>query len=116
METQKLVGTVKLEGDYAATILSYYLWGKAEAPKFYEIADEKFIRPETEPDEASLKIGIDAKEYMDKIGNNIILSRQRMFQLLTKFAACPCREDRVRQFGKRGEALSLCLVWRCSAL
>ena len=81
METQKIVGTVKFEGNYAITILSYYLCGQAEASSPSEIADERFILNKGESDTPFISIGVDAKEYMEKIGNNIVLSRQNMFKL-----------------------------------
>ena len=81
METQKIVGTVKFEGNYAITILSYYLCGQDEASSPSEIADERFILNKGESDTPFISIGVDAKEYMEKIGNNIVLSRQNMFKL-----------------------------------
>lgn len=65
-----------LEGNYASRMLCQYLWGQQEAPKPEEIADAKFIRPLP----ARTTVEIDAREYMENVGKNIVLAQQRMFQ------------------------------------
>lgn len=68
--------TIKLaDGNYAQQILSYYLWGQSTAPSASEVADGKWIR-----DVKEMTVNIDAKEYMNQIGNNIPLAQQTIFQ------------------------------------
>ncbi len=72
-------------GIYAETMLSYYLWGQPTPPTPNEIADDKFIRPLLETDSknntvAAVTIEVDATEYMQKVGNNLPLAQQKIFQ------------------------------------
>ncbi|MBQ9259548.1 MAG: hypothetical protein IJ187_06835 [Neisseriaceae bacterium] len=56
------------EGNYAQKVLSYYLWGQENPPEATDVADEKWIR-----NEESITVEIDATDYMQQIGNNILL-------------------------------------------
>lgn len=72
-------------GVYAETMLSYYLWGQPTPPTPNQIADDKFIRPPLETDSknntvAAVTIEVDATEYMQKVGNNLHLAQQKIFQ------------------------------------
>lgn len=68
--------TIKLaDGDYAQQILSYYLWGQETAPSASEVADGKWIR-----NVENITVNIDATEYMQKVGYNVPLSQQLIFQ------------------------------------
>ena len=68
--------TIKLaDGDYAQQILSYYLWGQETAPSASEVADGKWIR-----NVKNITVNIDATEYMQKVGYNVPLSQQLIFQ------------------------------------
>ncbi|EHM54679.1 hypothetical protein [Cardiobacterium valvarum] len=70
-----------LTGNYAEQILSYYLWGQMKPPAPTEIADPKFIRSGSDQDEkASLTVYVNADDYMLRIGHNLPLAQQRMFQ------------------------------------
>lgn len=49
---------LSLQGNYAAEVLSYYLWGQATAPSPSDIADAKWITHEP------VTLNINASEYL----------------------------------------------------
>lgn len=73
-----------LNGNYAAEILSYYLWGSSQAPKANEIADAKFIRENNDRyndlDNPMTTVYIKSAEYMEKFSQYILLPHHRIYQ------------------------------------
>ncbi|MBQ9182222.1 MAG: hypothetical protein IJ143_00380 [Neisseriaceae bacterium] len=75
------IAKLSLQGNYAETVLSYYLWGQANAPKPNEIVDEKYANrsenilmettnkyAEQTLESVGYLLQIDAQEYMDTVG------------------------------------------------
>ncbi len=78
---------LSLTGNYAEKILSYYLWGQETPPAPDEIANSRFIDLRSK----TFTIDVDAQQYMDKVGHNIALAEQVMFQ---RFFNNKTRDDR----------------------
>lgn len=62
-------------GNYAETVMSYYLWGKSQPPSDKNIADVGYIRPKE-----AITISSSTKEYMKNVGYNVLLPQQKIFQ------------------------------------
>lgn len=62
------------DGNYVETMLSLYIWKSFTPPEADQIVNYKF--PENMP-----KVEINVQDYMDKVGNNIPLSQQKLIQV-----------------------------------
>lgn len=62
-------------GNYAETMLSYYLYGEAIPPEAESLASDKYIRNDKE-----IYISLSSNDYMNYVGNKFPIAQQKIFQ------------------------------------
>ena len=62
-------------GNYAETMLSYYLYGEATPPEAGSLASDKYIRNNKE-----IYISLSSNDYMNYVGNKFPIAQQKIFQ------------------------------------